>query len=147
MPFIERNAHQNSRWRRSKNEVCGTDAIFAVPDCCPMNSVKHCLLTSCIACIYTCRLGMILESEWMHSLAKHPQKEFAVLVEFGQEHLRSARPGQSGITSNTAMHCSRESLHFVGLAISACLLPSSPRPTCTADSSIQQYTAYESGSS
>jgi hypothetical protein len=28
-----------------------------------------------------------------------------------------------------------ESLHFVGLAISACLLPSSPRPTCTADSS------------
>jgi hypothetical protein len=27
-----------------------------------------------------------------------------------------------------------ESLHFVGLAIS-CLLPSSPRPTCTADSS------------
>jgi hypothetical protein len=28
-----------------------------------------------------------------------------------------------------------ESLHFVGLAISACLLPSLPRPTCTADSS------------
>jgi hypothetical protein len=28
-----------------------------------------------------------------------------------------------------------ESLHSVGLAISACLLPSSPRPTCTADSS------------
>jgi hypothetical protein len=32
------------------------------------------------------------------------------------------------------LHCS-ESIHFVGLAISACLLPSSPRPTCTADSS------------
>jgi hypothetical protein len=31
-------------------------------------------------------------------------------------------------------HCS-ESLHFVGLAISACLLPSLPRPTCKADSS------------
>jgi hypothetical protein len=31
-------------------------------------------------------------------------------------------------------YCS-ESLHFVGLAISACLLPSLPRPTCTADSS------------
>jgi hypothetical protein len=31
-------------------------------------------------------------------------------------------------------NCS-ESLHFVGLAISACLLPSLPRPTCTADSS------------
>jgi hypothetical protein len=30
-------------------------------------------------------------------------------------------------------HCSES--HFVGLAISACLLPSSPRPTCTADSS------------
>jgi hypothetical protein len=28
-----------------------------------------------------------------------------------------------------------ESLHFVGLAISACLLPSSPRLTCTANSS------------
>jgi hypothetical protein len=28
-----------------------------------------------------------------------------------------------------------ESLHFVGLAISACLLPSLPRPTCTAHSS------------
>jgi hypothetical protein len=28
-----------------------------------------------------------------------------------------------------------ESLHFVGLAISACLLPSLPCPTCTADSS------------
>jgi hypothetical protein len=32
------------------------------------------------------------------------------------------------------LHCS-ESIYFVGLAISACLLPSSPRPTCTADSS------------
>jgi hypothetical protein len=31
--------------------------------------------------------------------------------------------------------CCSESLHFVGLAISACLLPSLPRPTCTADSS------------
>jgi hypothetical protein len=30
--------------------------------------------------------------------------------------------------------CSK-SQHFVGLAISACLLPSLPRPTCTADSS------------
>jgi hypothetical protein len=31
-------------------------------------------------------------------------------------------------------NCS-ESLRFIGMAISACLLPSSPRPTCTADSS------------
>jgi hypothetical protein len=33
-----------------------------------------------------------------------------------------------------ASTCS-ESLHFVGLAISACLFTSSPRPSCTADSS------------
>jgi hypothetical protein len=31
--------------------------------------------------------------------------------------------------------CCSGSLHFVGLAISDCLLPSSPRPSCTADSS------------
>jgi hypothetical protein len=31
--------------------------------------------------------------------------------------------------------CPSESLHFVGLAISACLLTSAPRPSCTANSS------------
>jgi hypothetical protein len=34
--------------------------------------------------------------------------------------------------------CCSESLHFVGLAISDCLLPSSPRRSCTADSSAAQ---------
>jgi hypothetical protein len=38
-------------------------------------------------------------------------------------------------SANVTFCCCSESLHFAGLAISACLLTSSPRTTCAADSS------------
>jgi hypothetical protein len=56
----------------------------------------------------------------------------------GQGLLRGSSNGLLGclvVTQPYSSSACSESLHFVGLAISACLLPSLPLPTCTADSS------------
>jgi hypothetical protein len=51
----------------------------------------------------------------------------------------AGQPPQGVITRNPVLSLTKggcnESLHFVGLAISACLLTSWPSPSCTADSS------------